>query len=79
VVVELSGYPLGREVYSPEVDDLIIEVLRQLDTNQAEAFKRTLPSPAEVSPAALEVLEVRLRTLLEDLRRQARERGWEVD
>jgi hypothetical protein len=65
-------------VYSPEIDGLILEVLRLSGTEETTSFRRTLPYPREVTPTELAALEERLRALVADLRATAHERGWEV-
>jgi hypothetical protein len=67
----------GIEVYGPEVDGLVRDVAALSDDRGLRELDDLLLGHR--SPGSAAVLRPRLERLRDDLRADARERGWEVD
>jgi uroporphyrinogen-III synthase len=67
----------GIEVYGPEVDDLVREVAAMSDDRGTRELGDLLLGRR--GPESAEVLRPRLAQRREELRTDAKERGWEVD
>jgi hypothetical protein len=66
----------GLPVYSPAVDQLIREVVELGGRNRIDL--RLFREYSPYGDPDVQRLEIELRDLLEELRRDAEERGWEV-